>query len=175
MKETLEEFSIIKLSGRRVGIMNIHPGHYLTPEGQLRSGLVVVLSVDGTRETVMGQGSTIVIGRDRWELAAIDRKLFANGVVTFVPAGKADADEIEEVEPEDIIDLDWIFAHECPKCKSLCGWTGNTESMHGDVMLVMYCLKCEQRFSWVSRHMQALLQSQLPTFEPGRSAPETED
>ena len=71
---TIVETAVALVGNQRVGAANIWSSEYTLPDGTAATGMTAQLFVLGEdARTIVGAGSVLAIGGDRWEVAAVEK------------------------------------------------------------------------------------------------------
>ncbi len=84
--EEIQETTVGTLSGVSVGVANMWERDYVDAGGVTRKGLTARLDFEEgteTRRVVVGEGSVLPFGADRWEVVTLRKTPGSNGTITL--------------------------------------------------------------------------------------------
>ncbi|MDP2305948.1 MAG: hypothetical protein Q8P18_07960 [Pseudomonadota bacterium] len=84
--EVIQETTVGTLSGVDIGVANMWERDYIDGTGAARKGLTARMDYEvgpETRRIVVGEGSVIQMGGERWEVVALKKTPGQNGSITL--------------------------------------------------------------------------------------------
>jgi hypothetical protein len=84
---TIEETTVGRLSGARVGMGNLCQDDFVRADGSRGHGWVCSLAIDGAVGVFVGPGSRVEAGGATWEVLSVTRREGALGEVALARVG----------------------------------------------------------------------------------------